>query len=41
MGSAGFKAGNFAKIKINNKPVKVKVNESNNYRGLHIVIINP
>ena len=41
MGSAGFEAGNFAKIIINNTPVKVEKNENNNYRGLHIVIIDP
>ena len=38
--SAGFEAGNFAKITINDTPVLIEKNESNNHRGLHIIIIN-
>lgn len=38
--SAGMNAGNFAKITINDKLVKVHENENNHERGLHIVIIN-
>lgn len=39
--SSGFEGANFAKICINDVPVEVKPNTSGNYRGLHIVIINP
>ena len=39
--SAGYNGGNFAKIMINDKQVKVEKNENNHYRGLHIVIVNP
>ena len=38
--SAGFDAGNFAKISINDVAVQVAKNENGHYRGLHIVIIN-
>ena len=39
--SAGYNGGNFAKIMINNTPVEVAKNESNHFRGLHIVVIEP
>lgn len=39
--SAGFNAGNEAQITINNKPVILEKNENDNYRGFHIVVINP
>ena len=39
--SAGFSSGNFAKIVINDSQVFVEKNESGNYRGLHIVVVNP
>ena len=39
--SAGFDAGNYAKISINNIPILMKPNINNNFRGLHIVVINP
>lgn len=39
--SAGFSSGNFAKIVINDSQVFVDKNESGNYRGLHIVVVNP
>lgn len=39
--SAGFLAGNFAKITINGIPVQCQKNENDNYRGLHVVVINP
>lgn len=39
--SAGFHAGNYAKITINNKPIDLQRNSSGHYRGLHVVCINP
>lgn len=39
--SAGFKAGNYAKITLNDVPVECHNNEHNHQRGLHIVIVNP
>ena len=39
--SAGFEGGNYAKISINNIPVRLEQNKSLNMRGLHLVIINP
>ena len=39
--SAGFAAGNFAKITLNTIYTKKEPNENDGYRGLHIVIINP
>ena len=39
--SAGFEGGNFEKITINDVKVSVEKNESDNLRGLHIVIIDP
>ena len=39
--SGGYNDGNTAKIIINNTPVKISRNIHNNYRGLHIVVINP
>lgn len=45
--SAGFHAGDYAKISINNKPVDIvndlftSLNEYTNLRGLHLIIINP
>ena len=38
--SAGFKAGNFATISINNIPIIVNSNENGHFRGLHIIMIN-
>lgn len=38
--SAGFDAGDFAYITINDIQVPVKMNTNQTYRGLHIVIIN-
>lgn len=38
--SAGFEAGNNATIKLNGVDVKMKVNENNNYRGLHVVVFD-
>lgn len=38
--SAGFQGGNFARILINNKPVKVNMNQNGHMRGLHVVVIN-
>ena len=38
--SAGFEGGNMAEISINNVPVEIKKNENNDYRGLHVVLIN-
>lgn len=38
--SAGFEAGNFAKIIIDNKPVKLPKNENGHHRGLHLVVMN-
>ena len=39
--SAGFTAGNYASIILNNTSVKMERNEHNHYRGLHVVIISP
>lgn len=39
--SAGYEAGNFAKISINNKVIPVETNEHGHDRGLHIVVLNP
>ena len=39
--SAGFSAGNFATITINEIPVYMQKNENGHYRGLHIAVINP
>ena len=38
--SAGFEAGNKATISINDEAVDVANNESNNQRGLHIVVVD-
>lgn len=38
--SAGFDGDNEATIRINNELVMVQPNESNHFRGLHIVVIN-
>ena len=38
--SAGVFGGDYAHITINDIPRFVKMNESNNYRGLHIVILD-
>ena len=40
MSSAGFEAGNYARVSINNVPVKVELNASGHDRGVHIVVIN-
>ena len=39
--SAGFDAGNFAKISINDKAIDCEPNEYQHFRGLHIVVIHP
>ena len=39
--SAGYNAGKFARILINGEKVNVKPNTTGNYRGMHIVMINP
>ena len=39
--SAGFLAGNRARITINNTIVKVEKNENNHFRGFHIAVITP
>lgn len=38
--SAGYDAGNYAKITLNDVPLQVEMNDSKHYRGLHIVLIN-
>lgn len=37
--SSGFKAGNMAKIMINDKAVKMELNENSHQRGLHIAVL--
>ena len=39
--SSGFDGKNVATVTINDKPVEMEENESQHYRGLHIVVINP
>ena len=39
--SAGYHAGDFATITLNEVVVPVRHNEQNNHRGFHVVIINP
>ena len=39
--SAGYDAGNYAKITINDIPLDIKPNDNGHFRGLHIVVINP
>ena len=41
MYSAGYDAGNYAKIMINNHLVEMEKNMNGHYRGLHIVVIDP
>ena len=38
--SSGFKAGNNAKIMINDKDVKMELNENSHERGLHIAVLD-
>ena len=38
--SAGYDAGKDAKVTVNDIEVPMPVNENNNYRGLHVVVIN-
>ena len=38
--SGGYDNGDFAKIMINNVPVEMQKNENDNFRGLHMVVIN-
>ena len=38
--SAGYNGGDFAKITVNNVPIFMEKNESQHYRGLHIVLID-
>ena len=38
--SAGFDAGCFARITLDDFPVDIQKNENNHYRGFHIVIMN-
>ena len=39
--SAGYIAGDFAKISINGEQVYVEKNELGHYRGIHLVVLNP
>ena len=39
--SAGFDAGNMAKIVVNNVPVEVEKNHNGHFRGLHVALISP
>ena len=39
--SAGYDAGNYAKISINNIPIIMQPNLNQHYRGLHVIVINP
>ena len=39
--SAGFDSDNSAKVFINDNHVMVETNESDNFRGLHIIVISP
>ena len=39
--SAGYNAGDFAQITINQKLITVERNENDHYRGLHVVLVNP
>ena len=39
--SAGFYAGNYARIFVNAEQVEMSPNENETFRGIHIVIINP
>ena len=39
--SAGFYGGNKVKITVNDKEIFCDVNGSVDYRGLHVVVINP
>ena len=39
--SAGFNSGNKALITLNDVQIFVEANDSNHYRGLHVVVINP
>lgn len=41
MKSAGYEAGNYAKIMVNDHEVFCEKNEHNHFRGLHIVVIHP
>ena len=38
--SAGFQAGDYAKITLNGIKIYLQSNENSHYRGLHVVIIN-
>ena len=38
--SAGYNAGHYAKIQINNEAINLEPNWNGHYRGLHLVIIN-
>ena len=40
MVSAGFEAGCFARIMVDDVKVEVERNESGNYRGFHIVVMD-
>ena len=39
--SAGWDAGNYAVIKLNDQQIRVQQNENGHYRGLHIVALDP
>ncbi len=39
--SAGFNAGNFANIKVNDVKLKIHNKKNNDDRGLHFAVINP
>lgn len=39
--SSGFEGENEAIISVDNNPIIVKPNDSGNYRGLHLVLVDP
>ena len=39
--SSGFDGRNFAVIYLNGAPVRMNRNEHDNYRGIHVCVINP
>ena len=38
--SGGYDNGDFAQIMINNVPIEMQANENDNFRGVHMVVIN-
>ena len=39
--SAGYHAGNYARITMNDKTIEIASNSNGNHRGLHIVVVDP